>query len=191
MAKPVSKGKSKPTSKVQDEEAFISDDAVSSGSSNYLKFENGENKIRIISKTINGWVNWEDKKPVRYHADEEPEVTDKENPPKKFLAMVVLDRNDGDEVKILELTQQSVIKAIKALAANPDWGAPFGYDLTVTKSGEKLKTKYVVTPSPKKPVAKDVIKAALEKPCSLNALFEGVDPWNVEDEDEATEFIFK
>ena len=161
--------------------AFIPDDAISSGSASYMKIVKGDNKVRIISRPIAGWVEWVDKKPLRTTLDEQPEKTDDDNPPKKFLAMAVIDQTDG-LVKIWEITQQSVIKAIKALAANPDWGNPFSYDININKTGEDLKTKYTVTPSPKKPLSKDAIKAANEKPCNLLALYEGEDPWEVGEE---------
>lgn len=180
---------SKKVAKSKSSDEFISDDVVSSGAANYVKLATGDNKLRIISKPITGWVEWIDKKPTRYPINEEPEGEDDENPPKKFLAVVVIDHSD-DEVKILELTQQSVIKAIKALAGNPDWGNPFSYDLNIKKSGEGLKTKYAVTPSPKKPLAKELVKAAMSKPCNLDALYEGTDPWDV-DGSEVTEYEFK
>jgi hypothetical protein len=170
-------------------DSFIPDDAVSGGSSRYLKFQDGDNPIRIISNPIIGWLEWVDKKPVRTAIDDEPEGGDEDNKPKKFMTVAVIDRNDDNKVKILEVTQQSVIKAIRALTANPDWGKPFGYDIVVTKSGADLKTKYVVTPSPKKPLSKDVIKEAQESPCNLEQLFEGADPWNTEDGE--TEYFFK
>lgn len=168
---------------------FIPDDAVSSGASRYMKLETGDNKFRCLSKPITGWLEWIDKTPSRTPIDNEPEASDPENPPKKFLALVVFDYSDN-AVKILELTQQSVIKAIKAYAANPDWGNPFTYDINVNKTGEGLKTKYTVTPSPKKATSKDIMRAANEAPCNLEALFENEDPWNV-DEAEPTEYFFK
>lgn len=169
---------------------FISDDVVS-GSSSYMKLNAGDNKIRIISKPVIGWLEWVDKKPTRTQIDDKPEASDDDNPPKKFMAVAVLDLNDKESpVKIMELTQQSVIKAIKALSSNPDWGNPFSYDITIKKTGEGMKTKYVVTPSPKKPISKDLIKAASEKPCNLDALYEGEDPWDT-DGGEVTEYFFK
>lgn len=174
--------------KSQNSDAFVSDDAVSSGASSYMKLVKGENKLRIISKPIIGWLLWEDKKPTRMPITEEPESTDDDNPAKKFMAVVVIDHTDG-LVKIWEMTQQSIIKAIKALTANPDWGNPFTYDLTIDKSGEDLKTKYVVTPSPKKPLGKELVKVAMAKPCNLDALYEGEDPWSIDGD--STEYFFK
>jgi hypothetical protein len=187
MSKQTKKPVAKKSSSSSDD--FIPSEAVSGGSALYLKLQKGENKIRIISKPVVGWLEWVDKKPVRTPIDEEPEAADDENKPKKFMTMAVIDREDNDKVKIMELTQQSIIKAIRALTSNPDWGTPFGYDIVITKSGEDLKTKYVVTPSPKKPLGKEAIKAASAAPCNLDNLFEGKDPWNTDDGE--TEYFFK
>jgi len=184
--------------KVNQSDDFVSDDVVSSGAANYMKLETGTNKFRIISKPITGWVVWEDdgegnRKPVRTPiADGEPDnpTGEDKDRPKKFMAMAVIDHEDGGVVKILELTQQSIIKAIQAYDKNPDWGKPFGYDITVTKSGEGLKTKYNTQASPKKPLAKDIVKSAMAKRCNLDALYEGTDPWD-EDSEDVTEYHLK
>ncbi len=183
--KPVKNAKTKSKSSSDD---FVPDEVISGNAASYLKFQDGETKFRIISKPIFGWLTWEDKKPVRSHIDDEPEVIDEDNKPKKFMTVAVIDREDN-EVKILEMTQQSVIKVIKALAANEDWGNPFTYDIVVSKTGESLKTKYTVQPSPKKPLEKELQKAALGKRCNLDALFEGLNPW--EADDDQTEYFFK
>jgi len=184
----------KPNAKVSDD--YISDDVVSSGRANYMKLDK-TSKFRILTMPIIGWIVWNEdeegnRKPVRSQINDEPEnpTGEDKDKPKKFMAVVVLDYADN-EVKILELTQQSVIKAIKAFAANPDWGNPFTYDITVSKSGEGLKTKYNVQASPnKKPLSKELIKIALAKPCNLDALYDGADPWDVESGD-GTEYQFK
>lgn len=167
---------------------FIPEDALNSGSSRYLnKLPAGITQVRIISNPIAGWLEWVDKKPIRTPLSEgEPEASDEDNRPKKFLAMAVIDKSD-DSVKIMEITQQSIIKAIRALTNNPDWGEPFSYDLNIEKTGEDLKTKYTVTPSPKKPLSKDQVAEARKNPCNLEALFEGEDPWD-EDNTEHTEY---
>jgi hypothetical protein len=174
----------------------VDDDAVSAGSAAYMKFESGDNQFRAISKPITGWVVWEegedeDKKPVRTRLEDgEPDAPsdDPMDKPKKFLAFAVIDRAD-DEVKILEVTQQSVIKAIKALADNAKWGNPFTYDINVSKKGEGKKTRYTVTPEPKTVLSKELMKAAAAKPCNLEALYEGENPWEIEDD--VTEYHFK
>lgn len=177
--------------KKEESNDFIGEDSLSTGSASYMKLEKGDSKFRIISKPISGWLEWIDKKPIRTTlGDGEPEATDDDSPPKKFVAFAVIDRKDG-LVKILELTQQSVIKAIRALANNPDWGNPFTYDINVTKTGESLKTKYTVQPSPKKPLNKVEMAEADEKKCNLEALFAGEDPWDVDGADNVTEYFYK
>jgi len=182
-------------SKKPESSGFV-DEAVESAAGNYLKFDSPETSFRVISKPIIGWEVWvEDeegeKKPVRSQIDDEPDAPsdDPMDKPKKFMAMAVIDNAD-DTVKIAVITQQSVIKPIKALADNPKWGNPFTYDITVSKTGEGMKTKYAVSPSPKKPLSKDDIKVARAKPCNLDALYDGENPWDV-DGGEVTEYHFK
>lgn len=193
----MAKQQAKPTKKAAADDDFVSDDVVSGGSSSYMKFEKGDNKIRIISKPQNGWIVWEEdpededsRVPKRCTLEDgEPDAPSKDpkDKPKKFMTVAVIDLADN-EVKIAEITQQSIIKAIKALSSNKDWGNPFSYDLNIEKKGEGKKTRYTVQPSPKKALGKDLIKAAQEKPCYLPALFEGEDPWDVEDK-EPTEYV--
>lgn len=187
----------KPQTKSAKQFNGFADEAESEGQSSYLRFEAGDTKFRIISKPLMGWIVWEEdedetRKPVRSSIEDgEPDAPSKDpkDKPKKFMTVVVIDREDG-EVKVLEITQQSVIKGINAYAKNPDWGNPFSYDITVTKKGEGKKTRYGVQPSPKKALDKEAIKAANAKPCNLDALFTGENPWEVEGND-VTEYHFK
>lgn len=183
----------KPAKKAAQSDDFISEESLGGGDAAYMKLEKGKNQFRVISKPITGWIDWvedgDKRKPIRTPlSDGEPEATDEDNKPKKFVTFAVIDRKD-DLVKILELTQQSVIKAIRQLSQNPDWGNPFTYDINVERTGDGFKTKYTVQPSPKKPLSKDIINEAAEKPCNLEALFAGENPWKVEDE--VTEYFFK
>jgi len=151
-----------------------------SASNNYMKFAAGDNKFRALSSPIMGWLEWQDKKPIR--TEEKPtEFFDAENPPKHFWALKVFDYAD-DSVKILEITQASVIKAIVALNSDKDWGAPTDYDIKVVKTGTSLKTKYAVTPLPKKPIAKHILAASNERECDLELMFQGKDPFVSEQE---------
>lgn len=158
------------------------------GNSNYLKLQKGDNKFRILSRPVVGWVDWKDKKPFRFAMNAKPDKPfDPKKPIKHFWAFLVWDAtNEG--VKILELTQQTIQQSIGHLSKDEEWGAPFEYDIKVGRKGEGLETEYTVTPSPKKPLTDDIKKAALEKPCNLEALFSGSDPWVVTDKQ--TELAF-
>ncbi len=157
------------------------------GQSSYMKLQKGENKFRILSKPIIGWLDWKDKVPYRFLMNAKPEKPLDKNPIKHFWAFIVFDYAD-QAVKILEITQSTIQKSIADLSKDEEWGAPFEYDLKVTRKGEDLKTEYTVTPSPKKPLSEEIKKAALDKPCYLPALFTNADPWEVTKEQ--TELAF-
>lgn len=158
------------------------------GSNSYLKLQKGENKIRILSKPIIGWLDWKDKKPYRFHMDAKPDKPLDKNPIKHFWAFVVFDYADQG-VKILEITQSTIQRTIADLSKDEEWGAPYEYDLKITKKGEDLKTEYSVTPSPKKPLTEAIKQAGLDKPCYLDALFDGADPWAVTDKQTELAFL--
>ena len=54
-----------------------------------------------------------------------------------------------------------------------------------------MKTKYTLTPSPKRKLSKEEIKAANAKPCNLERMFDNEDPWKIAKGEEATEYILK
>jgi hypothetical protein len=154
-----------------------------------MKFLPGENRFRILSSPILGNELWIAKKPVMKPLDvpftrEELENADTNvdgtpRTPKHFWAMPVLDYKDK-AVKVLEITQATIQSAIKDLAADPDWGSPTGYDLVVSRQGEGMNTEYGVIPKPAKPLpdaAKELWDRAVEEGFSLEALFDGGDPF--------------
>lgn len=152
---------------------------VPKGNSAYLKFQDGENKFRVLSAPIMGWVDWKDKKPLRFPMDKKPAApVDPTKPIKHFWAFVVWDYV-GKKIAILEITQAGVMTAIKNLSEDKDWGAPFGYDIKVTKSGAGMETKYAINPVPHKEVHKMIADLYKETPINLYALFEGKDPFEV------------
>lgn len=148
------------------------------GAGAYMKFQQGDNKFRILSKPIIGWLDWKDKVPYRFQLKNKPEKPLTDQAIKHFWAMVVFDYAD-QQVKILEITQSTIQKAIEHLAKDEDWGSPADYDLKVNKSGQDKGTEYKVNPSPKKPLTKDIKDIALAKPCNLEALFKNTDPFDV------------
>lgn len=154
---------------------------------NYMKLQDGENKIRILSKPIVGWVDWKDKQAHRFPMKQKPDKPMGKDPIRHFWAFIVWNYN-AQAVQILEITQQTIQTSIVNLTKDDDWGAPFEYDLKIIKKGKDLQTEYSITPSPKKPVPEEVQKAALDKPCNLEALFSGADPWVVTDKQ--TELAF-
>lgn len=152
--------------------------------SGYMKFEDGANRFRILSSAIVGYEYWnEDKdgnrKPIRKHLDEDLIMSEIQEPDKvkKFWAFIVWNYKD-EAIQILEITQNSIKKALQALINNKKWGSPVdSYDIVITREGTGLGTKYTVQPDPKEATAKTITEAKKAKFVDLEALFRGEDPF--------------
>lgn len=144
-----------------------------------MKFQQGDNRFRVLSKPLLGWEDWEDSKPIRYPMDRKPShPIDPKKPVKHFWSFIVWNCNE-EQIQILNITQTSVRDAIEALVKNEDWGDPYGYDIKVTKSGEKMETEYVTLPCPHKEISPTIIARYKQKPIYLPALMTGDDPYDV------------
>lgn len=157
---------------------FLPQDYEAPQGGGYMKLKAGDNKFRILTKPVIGWVDWKDKVPHRFRMKNRPEKPFGDQPIKHFWAFLVWNYVD-QQIQILEITQATIQKAIQDLSRDEEWGAPFEYDIKIGKKGEKLDTEYSITPSPKRPLTEDIKKAALDKPAYLEALFENADPWVV------------
>lgn len=176
---------------------FLPDDyKVPTGPSRYMRLDDGKNKLRILGSFENGeaimgteyWKTKEDGKrtPVRLKMGvsvpvEELELNSWGEPdiPKHFWAMPVFNYQEK-AVQILEITQKGIMSTIKNLAQDEDWGTPLDYDITINRSGEKLKTEYTVTPSPKKEVEPEILAEYQQAEINIQALYEGGDPFSKE-----------
>ena len=147
--------------------------------SRYLKFEDGQNKFRIISDVTMGYEYWNaDNKPVRMkeYPEQMPVDIRDDSKIKHFWAFIVIDRKDN-MIKICEITQATIMRNIQDLVVNPDWSDPKEYDITISKTGESLETKYTVQPSPHKEITGTEMELINKTPVNLEALFEGTDPF--------------
>ena len=145
----------------------------------YMKLQDGENRIRILTQCVFGWEDWTlDKKPVRYRMDNKPEKSiDPKKPIRHFWVMVVWNYKE-ECLSILEITQATVRERIQELSVDTDWGQPFGYDLKIIKSGKEILTKYVVNPMPHKSLDPSIKEIFMEKPINLEAFFDNTDPFS-------------
>lgn len=165
-----------------------------SAGGNYAKLEDGQNRFRILSAAIVGFLYWNtENKPVRLREKPEtlPEDIRHENGKpdkvKHFWAFVVWNYKEG-RIQILELTQASIQGPIEDLVVTEDWADPRQYDLTISKKGQKLDTEYSVQPSPHKPIPQEAEAALKATPVNLAALFDGKDPFEAaEPKDSITE----
>jgi len=124
---------------------------IPSGSGNFLKLEDGANKIRICTKALEVAYH-EDKSGGKYSttvcSDEACELC-KAGKPKKFkYAFLVLNRKDGKPY-VYE-SPITVFRQIVAYETNAEYGDIRKYDITINKEGIARNTTYTIMPSPNK-----------------------------------------
>lgn len=146
----------------------------------YMKFKQGNNAFRILSKPIIWWEYFnKDNKPQRFEMDKKPEKpTDikEDGKVKHFWAFVVYNYQTN-WVEILEITQTGIMKAMKEFIDNAKRGDPAEYDFIVKREWEGLETEYTVSVNPKESISKDVEEAYKTMSVNLDALFDGEDPF--------------
>ncbi|GAB4493321.1 MAG: hypothetical protein OHK0045_22580 [Raineya sp.] len=173
---------------------------VPSKSSQFMKLEQGQNKFRILSNLVEGYVIFtEDNKPKRKHIkridgkipkecifskDELQEIkarkkkdTDVFEDPKYFWLFLVYNHNK-QVFQVLEIVQKSVIADMTEYLNQEDWADPFTYDFIVTKKGEGLNTEYSVSTSLPKQLPDEVIDTLSSLEYNLEAVFEGNYPFD-------------
>ena len=173
---------------------------------NYMKLQAGANQFRIVGsgddkpnpgfiQGMLGWANNDDgsRRPFRWKVDEAPPRNFDEKP-KEFIAMLVWNYKES-RIQILELTQAGLKRELVTLARDEEWGDPRKYDISITKSGEKLETTYAMTPKPHKKRGDEINEAVKNLKVNLAALYSGGDPFEetavqepVQEEDEEEPF---
>lgn len=158
----------------------------------YTKLDVGETRIRIISNSIVGWLGWTtDNKPLRDKSKELiTRVDNLKDSPRHFWAFLVWNFKT-EQIEIMEITQRSIQNAIMKLYKSDDWGDPKGYDITINKEGEGMKTEYHIQGAPKSKFNAEKVKDAFASaPVNLQAILTGDDPFEVTS-DEADMLIDK
>lgn len=145
----------------------------------FMKFEDGENCFRIVSPLVTGYEYWtEENRPVRSRTafKEIPADIRKDDEGKptsiKFFWYFLVYNYAEKQVQALEVTQKGIQNGISALVENPKWGNPSGYDITVTKSGKSLETRYSVVPNPHSEITPEIQKEIETTDIKLEAIFE-------------------
>jgi len=165
--------------------------------SNYMTLEDGENSFRILSSAIVGYEWWvengeEGRRPQRVRTvSEVPEAvrnaSDNRQKARHFWAFTVYNYKTKT-MQVLELKQQTVMRAIEAFVKNPKWGNPKNYDLVIerVKTGSRdWDVEYNVIPEPPSKLDEGIVELAKSIPVRLDALYSGEDPFAEPEEDEA------
>ena len=126
----------------------ISEAPKSSGSKQgFYDFEQGDNKVRIVSEAEVVFKHWINNKGVVCPEDDSCTHCGEGHKPKKQYACYLIDRRDG-QLKV-GMLPASVGNQLKAFSQEPDYafeGIP-PYDVNIKKTGEKLETEYSVIPA--------------------------------------------
>jgi hypothetical protein len=163
----------------------------------FMKLESGKNRFRFVGNPVSGFIFFgkveredgsETSKPYR-RREVEGEFSveeminrnvrinkDGEMEGQKYFIASLVYNYQKDKLQVLEITQKSILKALKRHIESEEYGHPSGYDLTVEKEGEGMKTDYTVVVSPPKPLSEDIEQALGEVSCDLEKLFDGEYP---------------
>ena len=156
-----------------------------SGSSTYMKFEQGENKFRIVGTVedggfITGMVGWVgekkgDRKPFRWKVDEKAPDERFSDKPKEFFAILVFNYA-VNRVQVVEITQRGLKDELISYIEDEEWGDPRKYDIAVIKSGEGRDTRYAMVPKPHKKMTDEQREIIKNTKADLTALYRGEHP---------------
>ena len=158
--------------------------------SKYLKISDGETvKIRILDNfdnpdlAIMGWLVWTEtsagKRPIRrpMGRDIYSELQNQYNEkPKHFWAFAIFNHNTNDP-QVWEVTQSTIQGQIEHLADSPSWGDLSGYDISVSRQGAGLDTKYIVTPVERNKLGGEQMEQIKNANFQLEELYAGGSPF--------------
>jgi len=163
---------------------FPNQDYTIPTSSKYMRLVEGKNKFRVLSSAIVGWEYWNTQdKPVRQQEPFEDVPDDIKHDKdgrvsiKHFWAFAVWNYQEK-KIQILELTQKSIMNAIKSYVDEESWGDPKQYDIVITRSGSGFDTEYQTIANPHTPPPAEAVEEYGNKTINLNALFDGTDPFS-------------
>ena len=169
---------------------FLPEDYQLPQSSNYMKFQDGENKLRVLNKAVTGTLYWKtvnnERKPVRLKPGVPVPINELElNPktgevdsPKHFWAFVVYNYK-AKRIQVLELTQKSIQKGMLSFIQNKKWGDPKEYDFVVIRENDSGRVNYTVMAEPKEKLPKEIKDIFDNTNIEIEALFENKDPFLV------------
>lgn len=163
----------------------------------FMKLEAGKNRLRFIGHPISGFLFFgkmvredgsETVKPYRKPESEgefsleeminRDARTNKEGEieKQKYFVAGLAYNYQKQKLQVLEITQKSVLKALKSYVDSDEYGHPSGYDLTIEKKGDGLNTDYTLVASPPKPLAIEIEQLVGEVSCDLEKIFAGEYP---------------
>lgn len=161
---------------------------VPEGESRYYKFEEGENRFRVLDSAIVGYELWVEGKPIRKLRKEDFTASELKNAdinkfsgnrkiPMHFWFFPIFDYKTKN-VRLLEVTQISIMRGMNDFLNDEDYGSnPKEYDFVVTRDESSDKVEYRVKAKPPKPLEAGIMKLYEDMEIDLQAIFKGEDPF--------------
>ncbi len=179
---------------------FSEEIIIPSKGDQFMDFEIGENRFRVLGQFHEGYVVYDDKKPkmrevfakdackidgVSPFTDEElASYTRKISPytkrleePVYFWAMLVYNQIK-ERFQVLKITQISVINQMMKVLKKPDFQEFDLYDFEISKSVENGFTKYLIATGKDKPLTENVMKKFETLYCDVSAIFRDEYPFD-------------
>lgn len=144
-----------------------------STSGGYTRLQQGENRMRILSRPLLVWTIWNDGKPSRvpYNKSEKPAIPSGSNPSVKHAWILTVYNYKTEQIEVFELDKMTVINPLVAHSKDKDWGHPKNYDIVITKSGSgRENTSYSFMPKPHSEISQEVKDAFFNTPIDLEQL---------------------
>jgi len=170
------------------EDGFLPDGYSPSTKGEFMKLGEGANNIRILSKPLIGKLYWvspdgvvrekgkgeKGDKPYRldYKSKLPQDVLELQT--REFWMMKVWDYKER-AVKILEITQASILRSLYEFVKDEKWGDLREYDINIKREGSGIDTKYFVMPSPPTILAPEIKDASEESDIDLTSFLTPVD----------------
>lgn len=150
--------------------------------SNYMRFQKGMNRFRILSPAVVGYEYWnKDNKPVRSKEkwntipDDIKYEDGKPTDIKHFWAFVVWNYTEN-LIQILQITQSTIQRSIKT-GVELRQGNATNNDIGIERKGDGFDTEYTVQFADPTPISPEIEQAYKAQKVNLEALFDGTDPF--------------
>jgi len=155
---------------------------VPASSGSYMRFEEGQNRFRILMSALLTWTVWEDdgqnNKTVKrypYHPNQRPPGKEVNH----CWNLLVLDYKQ-EKVAVLEVNQKTIQEAIATYTRMPGYDNYLTYDFIVTRTGSGMRSKYTIMATMPSQVPLNLakeIELSLQI-ANMEVLFNGGDPLN-------------
>ena len=146
--------------------------------------EDKEYKLRFFGEGATGYEGWTvANKPLRWPllpSEIPSNIRTDDNGAqvvKFFIAGIVWDY-DQEIFRVINITQKTILDQLHKYMKDEDYGDLNGYDVTITKTGSGMQTKYRVLAKPPKAPSASIKEGFSELTWKINNLFQNINPWD-------------